>query len=296
VNVTTYPGGIRMTRPEPTNMPIPLRGESLRNKSNPTVSELMARRALEIPADNPNSYDLPAGCEMGLKLAAWDPKAAAVVVKTLSKRCATVMKYSGAQMHSGPQMVGWLEKLALVRARAGDTNAFDDYAAWISATTPGQLTYSISETLKPMDEYPTNTVLQSAAVKMFGDTNSPWARLPWQNNGMDNPASSELVNMPAFRELLARELDRKEVRGSVSWHAGVLDYSMSNFVMGTFMYAFPESQQITNGTSTELRWCDWIALSISNGKHTSLPPYNPFAPEATRDEALDKIKAWLREN
>lgn len=129
---------------------------------------------------------------------------------------------------------------------------------------------------------------------MFADTNSTWGRLPWQKTGFDNPASSELVNVPAFRNLLVRELDRKEVCGSVSWQAsGMISYSMSNYMSGSFGYTFPEAEQTTNGVSAELRWCDWIALSLSNGKHIS--PYNPFAPVDKRDEALEKAKSLLRQ-
>jgi hypothetical protein len=277
-----------MNKPEPANAPIRMRGEALRTKSSPTISELMARRALEVPAEDPNSYDLSAGCEMGLTLGAWDIKAAGPVVKTLSKRCVTVMRYSG------PQMGSWIAKLALARAQTGDTNAFDDYAAWLPTTTPDQFGNSISDMLKPVEEYPANALLQQAAAKIFSDTNSSWSRLPWQNNGMENPAASGLVSSSAFRELLVRELDRKEICDSVSWQrSGMLNYSMSN-QRGSFMYPLSEALHTTNGTSAELRWCDWIALAISNGKHSPLPPYNPFAPVAKRDEALSKFKAWRR--
>ena len=70
-NVTTYPGGYSLLKREPTNAPVRLRGEDIRNKTNPSVAGLMARRALEISAADPNSYDLAAAGEMGLRLAAW---------------------------------------------------------------------------------------------------------------------------------------------------------------------------------------------------------------------------------
>ena len=275
-----------MTKPEATNEPAQLCGEDLRNKTSPSVSELMARRTLEIPEADPNVYDLSAACEMGLKLAAWDAKAADPVVKTLSKRCATVIKYSGSKMG------GSLTKLSLARAAAGDTNAFEDYAAWLPTTSPNDLGYSFMESLAPLQEFPSNAVLGLVADKMFADTNSAWGRLPWQKTAFDNPASSELVKVPAFRRLLVRELDRKEVCGSVSWQgSGMITYSMSNYPSGSFGYAFADANLTTNGTSLELRWCDWIALSLSNGKH--IPPYNPFAPADKRNEVIENIKRSL---
>ena len=65
-NVTTTAGGWTTTTPIPTNTPIPLRGEVLRGKKSPSVTELMTRRALEVPADSANNYDLESGCKMGL--------------------------------------------------------------------------------------------------------------------------------------------------------------------------------------------------------------------------------------
>jgi len=288
VNVTTFPGGFSTSMPEPTNAPVRLRGEALRGKSNPSVSELMARRALEIPEGDPNSYDLSGACEMGLKLSVWDAKAAEPVVKTLSKRCATVLKYSGAQMG------GLLTKLSIARAKSGDPEAFDDYAAWLPTASPEQMGHSVLEFLAPLEQFPTNIVLRTAAEKMFADTNSVWSRLPWQKSGSDNPASSGLFNVPAFRNLLVRELDRKEVCGSVTWQSpGMVNYSMSNYWSGSFGYSFPEAPQTTNGTSADLRWCDWIALSLSNGKH--IASYNPFAPIPQRNEALEKAKVMMRQ-
>jgi hypothetical protein len=289
-NVTTFPGGYSMTRPPPTNAPARLRGEDIRGKSNPSVSELMARRALEVPGANPNSYDISAACEMGLKLAAWDAKSADPVMMMLSSRCATVMKYSGQNLGA------LLTKLSLARAQAGDTYAFGDYAAWLPTTSPAQMGFSISEYLEPLKQFPTNTTLDSAAEKMFDDTNSAWSTLPWPQTGSDNPVSSTLVDVPAFRRLIVRELDRKEVCGSISWQSsGSVNYTLNDLHENVgFVYYFPESNQTTNGTSVELRWCDWFALSLASGKH--IPPFNPFVPVEKRDAALENIKKLLRQN
>ena len=286
-NIATYPYGFSVVKPAPTNAPVRLRGEILRSKSNPSLSELMARRALEVPKENPNAYDISSACQMGLHLAVWDKQAAGPVVKTLAKRCRTVMEYSGQQLG------GLLTKLSLARAQAGDADAFEEYAAWLPTTSPEQMGFSILECLEPLKQFPTNTSLESAAEKMFAGTNSAWGRLPWPQTGSESPASSALVKVPAFRRLLVRELYRKEVRGSVSWQAsGMVNYSMSNYMSGSFSYAFPESSQITNGTSAELRWCDWIALSLANGKH--IPPFNPFAPVEKRDDSIEAAKKILR--
>jgi hypothetical protein len=310
-NVRRYPGGFRVEKPAPTNAPACMSGEILRSKSNPSVSELMARRALEVPKDNPNAYDLSSACQMGLNLAKWDARATEPVAKTLIKRCCTVMKYSGQQLGTS------VAKLSLACAETGDSHAFDDYANWLATTTPEQLGDSLMACLEPIQKFPTNEVLQSTAEQLFNDTNSAWGKLSWRQTLGDNPIESNLFNIPAFRLLLVRELGKTNVCGSFTCRApNMVDYQVTNFVGGNSVagfyrgsdssgrplgqnnvlngsrsVAFPEDEQPASGTRVEIRWCDWVAFSLSNGKH--IPFFNPFAPVEKRDEAIEKAKRLL---
>ena len=286
-NVRRFPGGLSISKPAPTNAPARMNGEILRAKTNPSVSELMARRALEVPTNNVNAYDISASCQMALYLAAWDSSASLPVARILSERARSVMKYSGQQL--GPLVT----KLALARAKAGDPQAFDDYATWIVTTTPDRLGLSISECLEPFRQFATNRKLQTAAEIMFGDTSSDWSRLPWKEMHGDNPIGSDLVNLPAFRLLLVRELGKTNVCGSFTWHTpNQIDYAITNYQSGGYgAVAFPSGTQPTNGTSSELRWCDWIAFSLSQAKR--IPFFDPFAAVAERDAVIENAKKLL---
>ena len=294
-NVRRYPGGFSMGKPAPTNAPARMNGEILRPKSNPSVSELMARRALEVPADNPNAYDLSTACQMGLVLVAWDSRAAEPVAKTLLKRCRTVLEYSDQQNSRPDQRLGtFMAKLTLACARNGDASAFADYAAWLKTTTPEQLGNSFMDNLEPLRKFPTNEILHSSAASLFGDTNSAWGRLPWTRTGFDDPVASDLVNVPAFRLLLVRELGRKEVCGWLSYSStNMIRFEITNYMSGSRGIALPADDQTTNGISVELRWCDWMALSLASGKH--IPPFNPFAPVEKRDNAIEEAKTMLNQ-
>jgi hypothetical protein len=287
-NITTYPGTMwSVEHPASTNAPTRLRGEPLRGKANPSVSELLSRRAVEVPPSNPGAYDLGAGCELGLRLAAWDPSAAVLVAGILMERCHTVSQYSD-------QREPWVAvaRFTLVRAQAGDLQALDDYAAWLQTISPEQVESSFAEAFEPLCKYATNAVMEAAAERLFGNTNSAWGRLPWKLRFHQDPIASDLVKVPAFRRLLAGELDKKAPCGSIEWHQGSAAYELTNSTRGSRRLAWPEGDPPADGTKAELRWCDWTAWSLSNAKQ--IPFYNPFAPVDQRDEAIAKAKALLQ--
>jgi hypothetical protein len=240
---------------------------------------------LEHPSDDDASYDLSACCQFAECLAKWDAPAAPDVARTLSQRSAMTMKYSGAQLGEH------LTQLALIRARNGDSHAFDEYAVWIVSTTPEQLGFRRSEQLEPFKQFPTNSMLAAAAGKMFAGTNSPWARLPWKDSHGGEMLDSGLLVLPAFRAMLARELEKTNDFGTVSWRGNnYLDYQNTNS-SGGFGFSFPENQSPTNGTSASIRWCDWLAILLAREKQ--IPSYNPFMPIAERDEKLSEARKLL---
>jgi len=280
VNIMRFPGGFSTEKPAPTNIPVALRGEVLRAKNHPSVTELFTRHALEVPTNNVGAYDLSSCCQMAEYLARWDVQAALPVAKTLSKRASTVMKYSGQQLGN------FVTQLSLARARAGDPTAFDDYAEWIVTTTPGQFEQSNLECLEPFRKFPTNAVLEAAAEKLFSQTNSAWGRLPWKNNFGRGTIESELAAVPAYRVLLCRELERTNACGTITLERpGYVRYNIADLNQsGSFGITLPEDSTATNGATADIRWCDWIGIALANSK--SVLPFDPFAAETNRDSAI----------
>jgi len=294
-NMTSVPGiGFSTIKLAPTNAPVRLRGEVLRGKSNPSVSALMTRRALQVaPADSDATYDLANACEIGLCLAAWDSQAVAPTAKALVERCRTVMEYSDQGSSWPVQRLGSLiARLTMARVQAGDPHALEDYAAWLKTMTPEQLESYLSDSLEPLSKFPSNDVLQAAADSLFNDTNSVWSRLPWKGAGFHKPVETELVNVPAFRRLVSRELDKREVCGTIEWLGpGTAGFQITNYLSGSRGLALPEGERPATRTETDLRWCDWIAWSLFNAKQ--IPFFNPFAPVEKRDDIIRDAKALL---
>lgn len=295
-NKWSLPGtGYSTEYPVTPNGAVPMRGEVLRERTQPSVADLFARRALEISPTNLAAYDLSVAGEMGLRLAAWDADAALPVLKDLAERCRAVLEYSAPPPRASASPLGpLLAKLSLARAENGDTAALGDYAAWLKTTRPDELERSLADSLAPLFKFPTNAIVQAVADDLFGNTNSPWGRLPWTRSGQFNPVESDLIRVPAFRRLLARELENSAICGVVEWRSpSWVSFTLANQVSQNLgrTLALPDNEQPVGGGKAELRWCDWIAVSLAHTKQ--IPPFNPFAPVEARDAAIAEAKRAL---
>jgi hypothetical protein len=127
---------------------------------------------------------------------------------------------------------------------------------------------------------------------MFGNPNSCWSQLPWERILRDNPKTSPLIQWPAFRQMLARQLDCKEIYAAIKWQEpNTLQYTLTNSATSWLSFKPSDSNSLTNGATAELRRCDWIALSLPG--ETNWPPFNPFLPAPQRDERVKMLKDWL---
>jgi hypothetical protein len=297
-NVIIVPGtGFSATVSPPTNLPPQMRGEWLRGKTQPSVSDLLARRALEINPTNLAGYDLNTAMEICLRLATWDAASAGPVATKLAARFLAMTEYSDSQSQrwTTQRLATQFARLTLVRMRSEEMGAVEDYVHWLKTTTPESLGSYVAEGLAPLLEHPTNVVIQAAAAGLFSATNSAWGKLPWQGASAFNPAESGLVKLPAFRKLLARELEVTHVCGSVEWRGpGMLSYQLTNSVTtsGSRGLALPEAEQPAVGTKMALRWCDWIALSLAQAKQ--IPLFNPFAPLEKREDLTEHARVLLQ--
>ncbi len=291
----TGTAGFNMEKLVLTNASVRLRGEVLRAKANPSLAELLSRRALEIIPTNIAGYDLATACELGLRLAVWDLPSASPVAKALGERQRVLIEYSDSRNSRREERLGaYVAKLAEIRAQAGDPGAFAHYAMWLPTTTPEQLQYFLGDSLMPLRKFPTNETLQVLADALFRPDNLAWGRLPWKDAGSFNPVESELVNVPAFRRLLVRELDLQTICGAIEWREpGMIYYQLTNSgsMSGSRGLSRPEPERPANGTKAQLRWCDWIASMLANAKQ--IPAFNPFAPVEKRDEAIQAARTAL---
>jgi len=288
--------GSRTVADASSNAPPRLRGEWLRAKTHPSVAELLTRRALEITPANAATYDLVTAGEIALRLAAWDAAAAGPVAVAWVRRWQTVTEYSdasGQRSWSQQSQNRLFIRLTMARARTDEAGALRDYAAWLRTVSPQSLG-PLPECLEPLMIFATNTLMQSISDDLFSETNSAWGKLPWTFAGSFNPITSSLLSLPAFRQLLLRELNMRTVCGHWEWRPGMASYQMTNnaTTSGAGSLALPPTEQPAAGTKVELRWCDWVLFNLAQAK--VVPPFNPFTSSPTRDLAIEFARTRLR--
>jgi hypothetical protein len=276
-------GQYTVTTPLPNGQAPKLRGEALRGKASPTVTELFGKRL-------PAFTDLRQRAAWLEMYATWDPKVAKPhLAKTARDAFAAWSKapHNGMQAYEGAA----LAELTSVRASLGDGDALADYAAWIVTTSPSDADFEARAWLRPMMDNPSVPEIARAADKLFGK--SPWVPLVTKQAGyhLIELLATDLIHVAAFKKHVLAQLANHGKLGTVRMRRGDIEVETP---------AFQQSEGIDDkdplrppeGTVYVLRVADQYAASL--GARDGAPKFRRYWPEATRDRAIEEIAAWLR--
>jgi hypothetical protein len=234
------------------------------------------------------------GWELTQIIRTWEAPAVLSPARALMRRAVQLFSDPNSFiMSSGHDLARYIPALAQIRIESGDTNALAEYAAWIRSASEERVDEYAIEAFEPLWRNPKNPEVSTVSEWLFNDPASPWSKLPWKRSHFHDPLESGLVSLPAFRRLVARELENQTVVGSMEWHAGPginIRYRLSAST-GGYHFAWPETDSPGDGAKVEVRRCDWVAWVLSKSKQ--IPFYNPFAPLTQRDEALRRATADL---
>jgi hypothetical protein len=174
VHVTPYRFGGKVPPP---------RGEPLRSRANPSITELMARRARELdpPEQAIGSGDLFKANRMAEFLAEWDLKGALPTLKDRAARCTGPLRMRTPSIPTDGLEVA-LVRFTMLRVKGGDPAALGDYAAWIRAIGPPSHGFFSTQMFEPMWKYPDDPAIAAGSTALFDDPGSPWVPLfrPWE--------------------------------------------------------------------------------------------------------------------
>lgn len=266
-----------------------MRGEPLRQRTNPSVADLLAKRALQLGARG--GFPLDDACRIGLDLAKWDRAAAPPTLQTLSQRCREGMKAAHQQGSWTTQILGmYIAQLTTARLQAGDAPAATEYAGWMRTTNPVTAETYARDFLEPLWQCPDNPRLAAAAGWLFNDPASPWSHL---DGGAQSNQLSEylrrtsLLGVLAFRTRLLALLHDTRPAGTVKLRAsGQCEITFADTLGGPSISngLLPGAGAPTPDTVLPFRTCDYVArlLSMIEG----LPRCELYWPQTRRDAAI----------
>ena len=283
---------------------LPPRGESLRDRKDPSVSDLMIRRARQLmvqPVGGAHTQGFSGACQVTSYLVAWDGKAALPLLKEMCDACrerSDRYKAEGAYQ-SVDGHLGWaLAQFTRDRVDLGDASALDDYAAWLRTTTPKMLQYNPGGALIPLYLHPEHPAIAAATHWMFTDPKSPWLPIVPGVRGVEIPSmrnffASSLIVAEGFREGTIAALADKSAYGTISRAQGpTVELRRNGGVMHISGIPAASRQGMTPGTSVSFRTCDHVASQLSELQ--GCPRFELFWPEARRDEAIAACVTYLK--
>ncbi len=281
--------------------PRALMGEPLRERRDPSVSELLARRC-EAIAGTGNALTIPddkllRACDLALRFTRWDEAGSVPTIKALMTTCRERSVDPQQSSQSGIY-ARYIAGFTIVRARAGDLQALDDYAAWVQGLDPSTIEYSWREVLEPLWTYPDHRSVSAAARSMFVDPKSPWLPLVPVGEGRGDlrdreQIASPLACVPAYREALHAALaDRTRVGTAVRRPEGVVQYTPTVGRSEGFIDIRVPDPEDRPGVEVPIRTCDYVAWKLST--IDGAPECQLIWSEARRDGAVAACTEYLR--
>jgi hypothetical protein len=299
-NRPPYTGRVYSLKPLKAGEVPALKGDPLRSRHGPSVSDLMARRVVDIlRTANPSSIPdigLIRACELAMAFARWDESAALPTLKLLMETCRERSQGDHDIHRSDPGYGSQIAGFTLIRNRAGDRAALEEYAAWVKGIRPESIERGLVEILEPMWTYPVHPAIAAAARTMFVDPKSPWLPLVPHKKGRQGvlsqiPIDSPLVCVAEFREaLLAALADQSSAGTAKRLESGGFEYSLVSGTRGNAGMRGAEPDDRVN-VEVAFRACDYIAWQLST--LPAAPECQLYWTESRRDTAVAACRAYL---
>ncbi len=312
-------GGVSMIPYRPGGKVPPPRGQPLRQRANPSVTELMARRArqLDPPGEAVRSIlDIEKANRMAELLAAWDPRGAPPVLEDRVARTAAFLgRENRDESSTSLQALDVsIARLTLLRVRGGDVAALDDYAARIRGVHPPDYGFFETAMFEPMWRYPDHPAIAAAAVALFETPGSPWVPLfqPWEpawgRSFRGGVITSPMLGVAPLRKLVLAGLADDRITGSMRCDAaGEVEVrtegSLRRDAAGRYEiqhepgnvmrpYLHPDDPHRPRpGTSMTLRMRDKYASELQ--AIGGFPRFELYWPEDLRDRTIAEVVALL---
>jgi hypothetical protein len=283
----------------------PMKGEELRSRRDPSVSDLLARRVLQI-ARAPRQRTIPdveleRACQLALVLDRWDRKAALPVIRALMTQAREVVDRDRAEGYNQYQgLVSYVAQFAVLRARGGEPAALAEYAAEIRKSNPERDQPNSLATFEPMWTFPYDPAIREAARWLFNDPGSPWTAFV---RAPGNPKmqflfhsslyASPLLRAAGFRGAAIAAMASRSRLGTIRRSGpGMLQYELGESTRGGFTVPEADLEGIEQGVDRPYRVCDYIAWQVSTIEGS--PRCELYWSEEMRDQAVEACVGFLK--
>ncbi len=284
----------------------PMKGEALRSRRDPSVSELLAQRVLQI-ARAPRQRTIPdielqRACELVLLLDRWDPKAALPVIRTLMTQARESVDRDRSEGYGQFfTLVQYIARFALIRARAGEPAALAEYAAEIRKCDPEKDQPHSLDAFEPMWTNPDDPAVHEASRWLFNDPGSPWAaflRKPGSHRMHSfffntSLYASSLLRSAGFRDAV---LDAMAIQSEVGTarrsQQTLVAYELKDGVSGSFRASEADLEGVAQGVDQSIRACDYISWQISAIE--GAPRCELYWTKEMRDASVAACVAFLK--
>lgn len=293
-----------------------MRGEPLRHKTTPSVSELLARRMFELSARPEAGFpnqNLSSATNLAIALLDWDRseaqmKAVQSFYLILKERYKTDASPSNRDRSD---LIRMMVSLSLKRLEANDQAAFKEYAGWIGAMKPAEAGENTRSLFKPLWRYASHPAFAKVIAQMFeGAGDSPWLPLIDKENRQSFERAklleTPMMNIKSFRRHVLEGLANKSVVGTLrrrpTLDADGFDLPVENTYAALLIgaknasgghYTIPpdDTRAARSEEFINIRVCDVYAAKLLFWQ--GAPKFQPYWTEAERDRAVTEFISFI---
>ncbi len=297
---------------------IGMKGEVLRAKKNPSVSDLLNLRAVEyLPKGRLNTWSFENAYKMALLSAEWDlPNSLPALLKVSDAIYLGLSRYSRSRNSHWTEL---LVPLTVQRVKAGDKAALYRYCQIVLAH-PGTVLGEHSrgdweKYLKPLYVFPEENVSVATAETIFNTHGNTWNKYFGEFKDAQKTISYYRRFNPDEKDIFAEFMRlvpyRKHVLAGLSNKTEIIEWKtrITPYGLGCG-YEFMDKSQSGNwsedikdvksdprfpgnNTTQILRVCDAYAKALSSIKGAGYPVFRRYWNVADRDKVINKIRNIL---
>ena len=269
-------------------------GETLRDKTSPTVVELLRMRATALAESATDANERSRVVSFFLSAERWEGPPLVQPAAEFQERIIDGRARFRRSHRDASRDLLSIARIAQLRARHGDTEGLDQYAGLITEAAPEQFDRAVLQPLEPLWRFSDHDTLREAAAEMFGNPDSPWGTISWIFQPWpwsDGPIASPLLIVPEFRELVLQGLrDRTVIGKAERYGEGGITITYSDG-RGLNAGQYAGATELPPDTTVTIRRCDVFAEALST--IAGFPEMNLVWPEPKREQAVSAMKEIL---